>query len=567
MSERVGATPAAAMAAALGAHGIDRVFCVAGESYLAALDALHDAPGMDVVTCRHEGSAAFMAVADAKLTGRAGVCLVNRGPGATNASIGVHTALLDATPMVLVVGHARMSEIGRRAFQELDCAAMFGGFTKGVWELRDPDRAAEVWARALRVAESGTPGPVVVVVPEDVWSLPCSSDVAAHQPASWPRPVPEDLGPVLSLLSRSRRPLVIAGSGLGSAGGRELLRAVSERFVLPVATSAKRQDLFDNTHPNYAGHLHLATRQGQRELLASADLVLAIGTRLDHVTTKEHTFPRAPVPDQPLVHVHADPEQLGHVVRPTVGAACDPAAFLAALLAAEPAGPGAANRRGWVSRLHEMEESDAAWHPQSAPDGVVFGAVVAAFGRLAPDDVVVTVDAGNFTSWVHRHFRCTATTRMLAIASSAMGFGLPAAVAAALRHPDRRAVVFVGDGGLLMTSGELATAVERRASLTVVVANNGSYGTIRQHQERAFPGRVVATDLTNPDFAALARAHGALGLTCRDERELADCLRRALGHPGPAVVDVSTSLEWISSQLHLPGVRAGRVPVLAEEAR
>jgi acetolactate synthase-1/2/3 large subunit len=378
--------------------------------------------------------------------------------------------------------------------------------------------------------------------------------------------VPADLRAVLDLLRGSRRPLLIAGSGLASAEGRRLLRAASERLLLPVAASAKRQDVFDNTHPHYAGHLHLATRQGQRALLARADLVLAIGSRLDHVTTKEHTFPRAPEPEQPLVHVHPDPEQIGFATRPAVGVACDPAAFLEALLAVA-SDQGTAHRRGWASEVHEMEESDAAWQPLSAPDGVVFGAVVDALGRLAPDDAVVTVDAGNFTSWLHRHFRCTARTRMLAIASSAMGFGLPAAVAAALRHPDRRAVAFVGDGGFLMTGGELATAVERRAALTVVVANNGSYGTIRQHQERTFPGRVVATDLRNPDFAALAGAHGALGLTCSDERELGDCLRRALQHPGPAVVDVSTSLEWISSQQHLPGLRAGRIPALAEETR
>jgi acetolactate synthase I/II/III large subunit len=554
------ATPATIMVSALAAHGIDRVFCVAGESYLAALDALYDAPQVDVVTCRHEGSAAFMAVADAKLTALPGVCLVNRGPGATNASIGVHAARLDAAPMLLIVGHARSGEIGRRAFQELDCAAMFAGVAKAVFELRDPRRAAEVWQRALRIAGSGTPGPVVVVVPEDVWTLPVDGSNGSAAPAGprlswWPRPAPADVESVADLLGAACRPLLIAGSGLDSRRGRDLLRAVSDRCLIPVAAACKRQDIFDNTHPHYAGHLHHGTRPAQRSLLASADLVLAVGTRLDHVTTGAYTFPRAPVPEQPLVHVHRDPEQLGYTCQPTVGLACDPAAFLEALLDTGST-CRADRRRAWAAEVHAVEASDAEWHPLSAPDGIVFGAVVAALGRVLPDDAIVTVDAGNFTSWVHRHLRCAGASRMLGIASSAMGFGLPAAVASSLRHPGRRVVAFVGDGGLLMTAGELATAAACCSSLTVVIANNGSYGTIRQHQERAFPGRVVATDLSNPDFAALARAHGALGLSCRDEREIPDCLEAAHYHRGVALIDVRTSLEWISSNQRLERIRS-----------
>lgn len=559
--------------ATLVAHGVDRVFCVAGESYLPVLDALYDTPSIDVVTCRHEGSGAFMALADAKLSGRAGVCLVNRGPGATNACIALHSARQDGSPLVLVVGHVRTADIGRRAFQEVDYPKTFSDLAKEVFVLLDPAATAEVTARALRVAEAGTPGPTVLVVPEDVLGGPATSSGARASsvangagpvPATgrWEAPGPEPsargLAAVASLLARSRRPLLLAGGRLLSPSmeASTLLREVAERHVLPVAAANKRQDVFDNTDPHYAGHLHVATRQHQRRLLAETDLLLAVGTRLDHVTTAGYTTFAAPFPAQPVIHVYPDPEVLGFAIRPAVGLWCDPVAFLAALRdRVPPDGADSPERAEWLRQVHALEVEEATWRPHPAEDGVAFGAVVDVLGGLLPPDAVVSIDAGNFTSWVHRYHRWRPPGRLMAISSSAMGFGIPSAVAAAIRHPERTVVAFVGDGGFLMTGGELATAVQREARLTIVVANNRSYGTIRHHQERSFPGRVIATDLVNPDFAALARAYGALGVGARDEEGLGSALRAALDHPGPAVVDVATSLAWISANQSLADLR------------
>lgn len=548
-------TASAALAAALAAHGTDRVFCVAGESYLGVLDALYDLPAIDVVTCRHEGSAAFMALADAKLSGRAGVVLANRAPGATNASIAVHSAKEDATPLVLLVGHVKSAQIGRRAFQEMDYAQSFSDLAKAVLVLHDPRQAGEVMARALRLAEAGTPGPVVLAIPEDVLLAPVADPPPTpgrFVPAAL-EPGPAGLAELEQLLAGARRPLIVAGSRCGGPEGRALLRAAAERHGLPVAVTSKRQDLFANEHPLYAGHLQIATRPPQRELLAQADLVLALGTRLDHVTTKDYTLLRAPVPVQPLVHVHPDPERLGFVYEPALSFACEPEAVLRALCD-RVAVARSAERDAWAARLHALERAEADWQPVSAPDGVVFGAVVRALGELLPADAIVSVDAGNFAIWVHRYLRCSGTSRLLAGAASAMGFGVPAAVAAGLRFPGRTVVAVVGDGGIQMTGAELATAVAAGLSLVVVIADNASYGTIRQHQERAYPERVIATELVNPDFVAAAQAYGALGLRCASEAEIEPCLRAALAHRGVAVVDVRTSLAWIHPNQELPGL-------------
>lgn len=558
-------TAARAVVATMTAHGVDRVFCVAGESYLAVLDALVDEPGVDVVTCRHEGAAGFAALADAKLTRRASVCLVNRGPGATNASIALHAAWQDAAPMVLLVGHVRVPEVGREVFQELDCEATFGAMSKGVWTAYDPARAAEVMARALRVAESGTPGPTVVVFPEDVLGRPGGQPVAGACVPPAP-PAADDVRRCADLLGSSRRPLVVAGDRVGSAAGRLALERLAHAWAVPVAVSNKRQDLFDNDNPYYAGHLNIATQPAQQALLAEADLLLAIGTRLDSITTQGHTLPASPVPEQPLVHVYPDAARIGLVHTPTLGVAADPVAFLTDLAVCGPAAPGdraGPARAEWVERVRGAQTRLSVWQPISAHDGVVFGTVVAEIDRIAPPDTLVTVDAGNFTSWVHRYLAMRGGRRLLGIASSAMGFGVPGAVGAALREPGRPVLAFAGDGGFLMTGTELATAVARRARVIVVIADNGSYGTIRQHQERTFPGRVIATDLANPDFAAMAEAFGARGLSVSDDSQVPSALEQAFTTAGPVVVHVRTSLSWISAYQKIDGHRAAP----EEEAR
>lgn len=541
-------------------HGIDRAYCVAGESFLAALDALIDSP-IAVITCRHEASAAFAALADGKMTGRPGVCLVNRAPGASNAAIAVHAAKQDAAPMLLIVGQVVRSELGRDGFQEMDYHLAFADQAKGVWTLLDAGSAAETTARALRACTQGTPGPVVLVVPEDLFTqdAPTSPRPTVRSAARTPSTTPERgaLSQVAALLAQARRPLLLAGGMLGSGSrGRQALRRAAERLMLPVLVSNKHQDLLDNHHPSYAGHLHIATQKWQRDLLASHDLLLAVGSRLDVVTTQARSLPASPEPDRPLVHVYPDPVVLGRVSRPAYEFACDPSAFLE-LLTQEaddhPIGP-LADRQGWVEQLHAAERRQSSWTSLAdAGDGVPFGAVVAALSELSDEDAILTLDAGNFTSWVHRYYRVAEGGQLLGLGCGSMGFGVPSGLAAVLRHPARQVVSIVGDGGFLMTGTELATAVHHRARLVIVIADNGSYGTIRQHQERAYPGRVVATDLHNPDFVALAEAFGARGMAIRSESDIVPVLTAALSGPGPVVVSVRASLSWISAyqRLHL----------------
>ncbi|MDG4797019.1 thiamine pyrophosphate-dependent enzyme [Micromonospora sp. WMMD1082] len=538
--------------ATLRAHGVDRVFCVPGESFLPVLDRLAGA-GIDLVTCRHEGGAAFMALADAKLTGTPGVVLVNRGPGATNAAIAVHSADLDATGLLLIVGDVRTAERGRRSFQELDHQAAFAGMSRGVFTVGHPRHVAEFTARALAAARGGVPGPAVLVVPEDVLAEPVPPSVGGAPVVTEPaRPPAGAVDRTLALLTGSERPVLVAGGRLDSPQGRRALREAARRHRLPVLVTNKRQDLFDNTDPLYAGHLNLATPPRQRDLIGRSDLVLAVGTRLDAVSTQRYTLPD---PATALVHVYPDATVPGGAYQPRLAYACSPTAFLEQLAAAPPRAPA---DDGWLRQLAGHEAEQARWHPVTASDGVVFGQVVAALGELTSGRGTVTVDAGNFTSWVHRYHRVADGGRLLGIGSSAMGFGVPAGVAAALRRPGEPTVVFVGDGGFLMTGTELATAVRYRARVVIVVADNGSYGTIRQHQERAYPGRVAGTDLTNPDFALLAHAYGALGLTIGTDAEVEPVLSKALAHRGPVVVHVRTSLAHISAYQHLAGLRRTR---------
>ncbi|MCM4083123.1 thiamine pyrophosphate-dependent enzyme [Paractinoplanes hotanensis] len=541
-------TAAGVLAATLAEHGVDRVFCVPGESFLDLLAELARR-GVDIVTARHESGAAFMALADAKLTGRAGVVLVNRGPGATNAAIAVHSADLDATPLLMIVGDVRVASAGRGWFQELDAPAAFGAMSRRVLTLREPEAAGEFAARAWAAAHGPTPGPAVLCVPEDVLTGPGG---AVRQPARrWPAvPAESFTDAVIGLLNSAQRPLVLAGSAVDNdPDGRAALRDAAHRHGLAVAVTNKRQDLYPNDDPHYAGHLHLATQAEQRDRLARADLVVAVGTRLDPVTTQGFRLPAA---GQTVVQVHPDAAAIGTGCPTAHGCAASPARFLLDL-ARRPATGGPHRDRGWHDELVDWEAGQSRWSPVDADDGVAFGHVVAA---LPPEcaDAVVTLDAGSFTSWVHRYHRVT-TGRLLGIASSAMGFGVPAAVAAALRRPDRAVIAMVGDGGFQMTGAELATAVQRGARLTVVVADNGSLGTIRQHQERGHPGLDLGTGLRNPDFAALARSHGALGLAVESPDEAEPALAKALACAGPALVHVRTSLRHISAYAHLDDLR------------
>ena len=533
---------------------VDRVFCVPGESYLPALDALADDPAIDLVTCRHESGAGLMAVADAKMTDRPGVAFVSRGPGATNAALAVHTAEQDGAPMVLFIGQLPRENLARGVFQKIDYERTFADMAKWTVEVHEAGRLAETAAEAFRVATDGTPGPVVISVPEDVFGEEVDDALPEPTRRAPSPPTPDEVTAVADRLGAAKRPLFLVGGQARSTPGRAALAACVDRWQVPVATSYKHQDLLDNHHPCFAGHLGFGLPPAAWQHLRDADLIVAIGTRLNEITTQRYRLPRAPTPDQPLIHIHADPAQIGRVFETTVRIVADAIPFLEALAARTP--PASSERNAWRDRLHTAVLELARWTPSEAPDGVDFGHIVAALGDQLPADAVVAMDAGNFGGWLHRHFPFRSTHVLLGAISGAMGLGTPAAVAAALRYPDRQVVSIIGDGGFLMTGNELATAVQYGARVRLFVANNKSYGTIRLHQEKLFPGRVAGTDLNNPNFAALAEAFGARGLVLDTPRETSAIVREALGHNGPVVVDVRTSLEHLSAFSTLTSLRA-----------
>jgi acetolactate synthase-1/2/3 large subunit len=539
----------------LAAHGVDRVFCVPGESYLAALDALHDSNTIHTVICRHEGGAGFAAVGDGKLTGRPGIAFVSRGPGATNASIAVHVAEQDAVPMILFVGQVPRAEIGRHSFQEIDYGKMFGDIAKGVHLVQDGARIPEIVARAFVEAQSPTPGPVVIVLPEDMQED--MVEAAVVEPVAVPHggvASSAEMDAILSRLARADRPLLIAGGGsIGTPRGRQALLAAYEAHHLPVALTFKRQDYFPNTHAHYAGHLGFKMPKAAIDRYLASDLILAVGTRLGEATTQGYTLPASPHPTQPLVHVHDDARQIGRNYDAAHAVIADPVAFLETL-AAHP-GKASPKRVQWVKTLNEPVAKNMAW---SAPaDGLLdMGPVVAALAQTVAKDAIFVTDAGNFAGWLHRHFPFSGEHVMIGCVGGAMGIGMPAAVAASLRHPDRQVILFLGDGGALMSGSELATAMQYGAKVKTFISNNGSYGTIRMHQEAAYKGSVHGTDLTNPDFAKWGESFGARGLTLAAIADAPAIVKQALAHNGSVVVDVRTAVEHVSPFATISSLRA-----------
>jgi acetolactate synthase-1/2/3 large subunit len=529
----------------LAAHGVDRVFCVPGESYLAVLDALHDRNGIETVVCRHESGAGFMAVGDAKVTARPGVALVSRGPGATNASIAVHVAEQDAVPLVLLVGQVPRSEIGRRSFQEVDYGKTFADMAKAVHVIHEASRIPEIVARAFVEAQAPTPGPVIVVLPEDM--LEDTTDAPVIEPIPVPQAGPgssADVDDIAARIATAERPLLMAGGiGLGTPRGRKALLAASQAHHLPVVLTFKRQDYFPNTHPNYAGHLGFKIPKPAVERYLEADLIIAVGTRLTEATTQGYTLPAAPVPRQPLIHIHDDPRQIGRNYAAAKALVADPVAVLEALARAP--GKGGPKRTAWIKTLNEPVTQAMKW---SAPaDGLLdMGPVAAALAQRAAKDAIFVTDAGNFSGWLHRHFPFSDEHLLIGCVGGAMGIGMPAAVAAALRCPGRQVIHFLGDGGALMTGSELATAVQYGAKVKTFISNNGSYGTIRMHQEIAYKRRVHGTLLKNPDFAKWAESFGAKGLSLSSIEDAPKIVEQTLAYDGPVVVDVKTALEHIT---------------------
>ncbi|MDQ0472738.1 thiamine pyrophosphate-binding protein [Labrys wisconsinensis] len=536
---------------ALQAQGVDSVFCVPGESYLAVLDALHDA-AIAVTVCRQEGGAAIMAEAAGKLTGRPGIAMVTRGPGATNASHGIHIAQQDSTPMILFIGQVERGMREREAFQEVDYKAFFGSMTKWVVEIDRAERIPELIARAFRVAMQGRPGPVVIALPEDVLTEEAAvADAARVEPAeTWPGNA--DMMRLQSLLWAARSPLVIAGgSGWSERAVASLVR-FAERFDLPVATSFRRQMLFPADHPNYAGDVGIGPNPKLAARVKEADLLVLAGGRMSEMPSSSYTLIDIPTPRQTLVHVHAGAEELGRVYQPALAIHAGPKAFAAALEGLQPP-----NVIAWSERTRAANAEFHAWtdEPKEIPGAFQYGAALRWLRERLPEDAIICNGAGNYAIWVQRYLRFRRYATQLAPTSGSMGYGVPAAVAAKTLHRDRMVVCFAGDGCFLMNGQEFATAVQYELPIIVVVVDNGMYGTIRMHQERHFPGRVSATMLKNPDFRAYAEAFGGHGERVETTAEFAPAFERALASGKPAILHCRIDPEAITPAATLTSIR------------
>jgi acetolactate synthase I/II/III large subunit len=538
--------------ASLLAQGATHAFGVPGESYLPVLDALHDVRDrLKFVICRHEGGAAYMAEAYGKLTGRPGVALVTRGPGASNAAIGIHTAMQDSTPLVMLVGQVGSDFVDREAFQEVDYRRMYGSVAKWAAQIDRADRIPQYVARAYTTAMSGRPGPVVLALPED--TLTSRADIAdppraLQVPAA---PAPEELQTTHELLSKAQRPLVIVGGSRWDAQACLLLRRFAEASGLPIACAFRRQDLFDNRHASYAGDVGIGIRPALAQRVRDADVLLVIGERLGEMTTSGYSLLDVPRPRQTLIHVHPGAEELGSVYQPAVAICATPGAFLAALATS---GEWPADR--WRASTSALNAEYEAWRePRPVPGDVDLWRIVRWLDERLPDDAILTNGAGNYTTWIHRLYRYRKPGTQLAPYSGAMGYGVPSAVAAKLVHPDRVVVSWNGDGCFQMNGQELGTAVQYGAGVVFVVVDNSMYGTIRMHQERSYPGRVSGTELVNPDFAAWARSYGANGETVRRTGDFAPAFERALESDRPSLIHVFLDPQALTMNASLDALR------------
>ncbi|HVT25329.1 MAG TPA: thiamine pyrophosphate-binding protein [Rhizomicrobium sp.] len=541
-----------ALIEALKVHGTDHVFCVPGESYLAALDALYGARDtIRLVTCRQEGGAANMAEAYGKLTGKPGICFVTRGPGATNASIGVHTAFQDSTPMILFIGQADQSMLDREAFQEVDFRAMFAPLAKWAAEIRDPDRIPEYVARAFHTAVSGRPGPVVLSLPEDVLFGECTAPATKPYVKSEPSPSREDMEKFAGLLARAKSPLLMLGGPGWNAQAIEDAKTFAQNFDLPVCTSFRAKDRFDNTHKNYCGDVGIGADPKLVKRLKESDLLIVIGARLGEMTTDGYT--RIPA-NQTMVHVHPGADELNRVYQADLAILSGVAPFLK-----EAAALNAPRNIPWRETTEAARADYEAWaKPVEAPGAVNPSDIFAWLNKHLPADAILANGAGNYAGWLHRFYLYRGFPTLLGPTSGAMGYGVPASVAAKLIHPDRTVVSCAGDGCFLMNGQELATAVQYDAAIIVLVFDNGIYGTIRMHQEREYPGHVIATDLKNPDFVALARSYGALGFHVKRTDDFAQAFYEAQHSKKPALIHISVDPEAISPTTTLSKLRASR---------
>ncbi len=547
-------TVARLLAESLEAHDIDRIYCVPGESYIGLTSALLERNAMQLIVCRHEAGAGFMAVADGRLRGRAGVVMVSRGPGLANGMVALHSAYHDATPVVMLIGHVERRDVGRQALQEQNYARLLSDVTKKVIEVIDPDQASEAIARAFNTAESGTPGPVAVILPEDIFDQPTEAELDPPRARTMSAPRTQDLARLADMLAAAERPLVLVGGALLADAVHDpsvfaALNQLAEDWVLPICPTHRRPQLFDSTHPNYGGYFGIRVPPAQIAEMKRADLMVALGERLTDSVSQSYSFPTAPQPQLPLVHVWPDAGEVGRVWRPDLGIPCNPAEVLSGLLRLG-APAGAEKRRGWVDGLNAIHRGLLAKEWEPTDDGVNFAAIVCEVEKHLAPDATVTTDAGNFASFIHRYLGFGQDQVFLASVVGAMGSGVPMAVAAALRRPGTQVVAFLGDGGALMTGNELATACQYGANPILIISDNNMYGTIGMHSYLRYPERpfMDGTRLTNPDFAAWGRSFGAEAITIRDESDVADGIARAFAvKTRPVVVHCLTSAVQMSA--------------------
>jgi len=541
-------------------HGVDTIFGVPGESYLAVLDALYDLRNtIRYVICRMEAGAANMADAYGKLTGKPGICFVTRGPGASHAAIGVHTAMQDSTPFILFIGQVARDQADREAFQEIDYRQMFGSVAKWAAQIDDASRIPEYIAHAFQVATSGRPGPVVLALPEDMLRDVVTVADAKPYRAVQAAPVPADVADLQTRLEQAERPLVMIGGAGWTTQAAADLQSFAEKFDLPVGCSFRAQDILDNDHPNYVGDIGIAINPKLAERVRTADLLLVIGPRLGEMTTGGYTLLDVPVPKQSLIHIHADADELGHVYQPDLAMASGMPHIAAALAQLTPT----ATPRWSAWRQAARADYEAHQLPLPCPGPMDLTAAMMHLRDVLPRNTIITNGAGNYTVWIHRFLRWHERGTQLAPTNGAMGYGVPAAIAAKMVHPEREVISINGDGCFLMCGQELATAVQYGLTPVFIVVNNGMYGTIRMHQERSYPERVSGTDLVNPDFAALARAYGAYGEVVDRTEDFPAAFERARKAGRAALIEIRIDPEALTPRASLSDIRAAALKAKA----
>ncbi|MGI9352202.1 MAG: thiamine pyrophosphate-binding protein [Rhizobiaceae bacterium] len=535
-----------ALVEGLEAQGVTRVFCIPGESYLAALDGLHDS-GIETIVTRHEGGAAMMADAHGKLTGKPGVAFVTRGPGATNASAGVHIAFQDSTPMILFVGQVASDQRDREAFQEVNYRAMFTPLAKHVLEIDRADRIPEYVSHAFHVAQSGRPGPVVVALPEDVLSAPCSAPAVPAATLPSGKASDADLDAIIARMKIAKNPFILVGGSGWSSEAAQKLGEFAEMMGIPVGASFRCQDYIDNRHSCYAGDVGIGPNPALAERVQNSDVLLCLGARLGEMTTGSYTLLVPPVIKQELIHVHPDPSEPGRVYKPIQSVAANAGEVIQQL----------------ALRVFDLEDRDMsdvlatrnayeAWQkPEETPGDLKMENVISHLKTTLPDNAIIANGAGNYAGWLHRYYCYRNWPTQLAPTSGSMGYGLPAAIAAKLHFPDREVICLAGDGCIQMSIQEFGTACQYGANIIVLVSNNGMYGTIRMHQQRNYPCRPSGTKIVNPDFAAVARAYGGFGATANSDTEFVQALADARAADCPAIIDMKVSPEALSTKLVL----------------